>query len=48
MPIWKIVFGYCYLAVISVVFYRYAVRPRFAEYMMREMGCKHVLDDGKA
>jgi len=38
VPVWKIIFGYCYLAVISMVFYKYAVRPRFAEYMMREMG----------
>ena len=35
---WKIVFGYAYLVALTFAFYRFAVKPRFAEYMMREMG----------
>lgn len=35
---WKLIFGYSYVAVLSAALYLFAVKPRFAEYMMREMG----------
>ncbi|HOG52554.1 MAG TPA: hypothetical protein PLT03_01630, partial [Bacillota bacterium] len=38
VPPWKLAFGYSYVAVLSAALYRFAVKPRFAEYMMREMG----------
>lgn len=35
---WKVVFGYPYIAALALVMHFFAVRPRFAEYMMKEMG----------
>lgn len=35
---WKIVFGYLYITALTLLLYFFAVKPRFAEYMMREMG----------
>lgn len=35
---WKLTFAYVYLLVLSVVLYRFAVKPRFNEYVMRETG----------
>lgn len=38
VPAWKIVFGYAYMVCLSVAVYYLGVKPRFSEYMMREMG----------
>ncbi len=35
---WRLVFGYAYLILLSVVLYRYIVRPWFDWYVMREVG----------
>ena len=34
----KILFGYGYLAVLSLLLYRYAIKPKFSEYLMKETG----------
>lgn len=35
---WKLVFGYTYLVVLSFLLYRFMIKPRFNEYVMRETG----------
>jgi fluoroquinolone transport system permease protein len=35
---WRLVFGYAYLILLSVVLYRYIIKPRFGGYVMREVG----------
>lgn len=36
--LWKILFGYVYLIALSGVLYRYSVKPKFNEYLMKETG----------
>jgi len=36
--LWKILFGYAYLAILSVLLYFYMVKPKFNEYLMKETG----------
>lgn len=38
VELWKILFGYGYLALFSLLMYRFSVKPKFNEYMMKEMG----------
>ena len=38
VPTWKILFGYGYLLVLSLLLYYLSVRPKFHEYLMKEMG----------
>lgn len=35
---WKLVFGYFYLAGLSFIFYRFIVKPKFNDFIMRETG----------
>ncbi|MBS4031573.1 MAG: hypothetical protein KGZ63_09155 [Clostridiales bacterium] len=35
---WKLVFGYTYLTVLSFILYRFMIKPKFNEYVMRETG----------
>lgn len=35
---WKLVFGYVYLAGLSFIFYRFIVKPKFNDFIMRETG----------
>jgi fluoroquinolone transport system permease protein len=35
---WKIIFSYGYLAMVSLVLYRFSVRPGFSSYLMKETG----------
>jgi fluoroquinolone transport system permease protein len=36
--LWKLLFGYVYLAVLAVLLYRFAIKPKFNEYLMKETG----------
>lgn len=36
--LWKILFGYAYLAILSVLLYFTMVKPKFNEYLMKETG----------
>lgn len=38
VELWKVLFGYGYLAVLSLLLYLYAVKPKFNEYLMKETG----------
>jgi fluoroquinolone transport system permease protein len=38
VELWKIVFGYGYLILLSVLLYRFAIKPKFNEYVMKETG----------
>ena len=35
---WRLVFGYGYLTVLSLVLYRFLIKPQFNDYVMRETG----------
>jgi len=35
---WKIVFSYVYLALLSILLFRFVVKPQFTAYVMRETG----------
>lgn len=35
---WKLVFGYGYLLFLSFIFYRFVVKPKFNDFVMRETG----------
>ncbi|MGI5853742.1 MAG: hypothetical protein ACOX8I_05410 [Bacillota bacterium] len=36
--LWKQIFGYAYLIVLAFVLYRFVVKPKFIDYVMRETG----------
>jgi fluoroquinolone transport system permease protein len=36
--LWKLVFGFVYLIALAFVLYRFIVKPKFNDYVMREMG----------
>ena len=36
--LWKILFSYAYLAILSVLLYFFMVKPKFNEYLMKETG----------
>ena len=36
--LWKLILGYGYLAALSCGLYRFSVKPKFNEYVMKEMG----------
>lgn len=38
VDLWKVIFGFTYLAVLSFVQYKYIIKPRFNDYVMRETG----------
>ncbi len=38
VELWKLLFGYTYLSVLSFVLYRFMIKPKFNEYIMRETG----------
>lgn len=38
VDLWKIIFGFTYLAVLSLALYKYIIKPRFNDYAMRETG----------
>ncbi len=38
VELWKILFGYGYLILLAVLLYRFAVKPGFNEYLMKETG----------
>lgn len=38
VQLWKILFGYGYLAVLALLLFRYAIKPKFNEYLMKETG----------
>jgi hypothetical protein len=36
--LWKVLFGYAYLAILSALLYFCMVKPKFNEYLMKETG----------
>ncbi|KAB3530713.1 fluoroquinolone export ABC transporter permease subunit [Alkaliphilus serpentinus] len=38
VEVWKLIFGYSYLTFLTLVLYRYDIKPKFKEYVMRETG----------
>lgn len=38
VELWKILFGYIYLISLAVLLYRFSVKPKFNEYLMKETG----------
>lgn len=38
VDLWKIIFGFTYLAALSLALYKYIIKPRFNDYAMRETG----------
>jgi fluoroquinolone transport system permease protein len=38
VELWKIVFGFVYLAALSLALYKWIIKPRFNDYAMRETG----------
>ena len=35
---WRLAFGYVYLSILSLVLYRFLIKPQFNDYVMRETG----------
>jgi hypothetical protein len=38
MEAWRVIFSYLYLIVLSAVLYKFSVKPKFNEYLMKETG----------
>jgi|GEM_PF-2463042 len=38
METWRVIFSYLYLTVLSVVLYKFSVKPKFNKYLMKETG----------
>ena len=38
VTLWKIIFGYGYLTILAVVLFKYMVKPKFNDYLMKETG----------
>jgi fluoroquinolone transport system permease protein len=38
VDLWKVIFGFTYLAALSLALYKYIIKPRFNDYAMRETG----------